>query len=50
MRAGAEVLAAAGRPARFFLLPAAKHGEFGPEGNRIVDDLLGWLIATGGTS
>jgi predicted esterase len=48
MRAGAQVLAAAGKPVRFFLLPAAKHGEFGPEGNRVVDELLSWLLATGG--
>jgi predicted esterase len=47
MRAGAQVLAAAGKPVRFFLLPAAKHGEFGPEGNRVVDELLSWLLATG---
>lgn len=47
MRAGAEVLAAAGRPVRFFLLPAAKHGEFGPEGNRVLGELLSWLLVTG---
>jgi len=47
MRAGTEVLAAAGKPARFFLLPAAKHGEFGPEGNRVVGELLRWLLETG---
>jgi pimeloyl-ACP methyl ester carboxylesterase len=50
MRAGAQVLAAAGRPARFFLLPAAKHGEFGPEGDRVVGELLDWLLETRGDS
>ena len=46
MRAGAQILAAAGKPVRFFLLPAAKHGEFGPEGNRVVGELLTWLLQT----
>jgi predicted esterase len=46
MRAGTEVLAAAGKPVRFFLLPAAKHGEFGPEGNRLVGEMLSWLLDT----
>lgn len=46
MRAGTEVLAAAGKPVRFFLLPAAKHGEFGPEGNRVVGEMLSWLLDT----
>jgi pimeloyl-ACP methyl ester carboxylesterase len=45
MRAGAEVLAAAGKPARFFLLPRAKHGEFGPDGKRVMGELLSWLVA-----
>jgi pimeloyl-ACP methyl ester carboxylesterase len=47
MRAGTQVLAAAGKPVRFFLLPAAKHGEFGPEGNRVIDELLSWLLLAG---
>ena len=46
MRAGTQVLAAAGKPVRFFLLPAAKHGEFGPEGNRVVGEMLSWLLDT----
>jgi predicted esterase len=46
IRASAEVLAAAGKPVRFFLLPAAKHGEFGPEGNRVVNELLTWLLSS----
>lgn len=45
MQAGAEVLAAAGKTARFFLLPKAKHGEFGPDGNRVMGELFTWLFA-----
>lgn len=44
MRIGAEVLAAAGKPARFFLLPRAKHGEYGPEGSRVLDEVLSWVV------
>jgi len=44
MRLGAEVLTAAGKPARFFLLPKAKHGEFGPEGPRVMNELFSWLF------
>lgn len=44
MRAGAELLAAAGRPARFFLLPGARHGEFGREGSRVLGELFAWLL------
>jgi pimeloyl-ACP methyl ester carboxylesterase len=47
MQAGAEVLAAAGKTARFFLLPKAKHGEFGPDGNRVIGELFTWLFAGG---
>jgi predicted esterase len=45
MQAGAEVLAAAGKTARFFLLPKAKHGEFGPDGNRVMGELFTWLFS-----
>lgn len=48
MRLGAEVLAAAGKPARFFLLPKAKHGEFGPEGPRVMSELFSWLFRDAG--
>lgn len=44
MRSGTEVLSAAGKPARFFLLPSARHGEYGPEGNRVIDEVLSWVI------
>jgi pimeloyl-ACP methyl ester carboxylesterase len=45
MRAGAEVLAAAGKTARFFLFPKAKHGDFGPSGNRVMGEVFSWLLA-----
>jgi len=45
MQAGAEVLAAAGKPARFFLFPRAKHGDFGPDGNRVMGELFNWLLS-----
>ncbi|HYJ09657.1 MAG TPA: hypothetical protein VEX18_11625 [Polyangiaceae bacterium] len=45
MRAGAEVLAAAGKTARFFLFPKAKHGEFGPDGNRVMSEVFTWLLS-----
>ncbi len=44
MQAGAEVLAAAGKTARFFLFPRAKHGDFGPQGNRMMGELFDWLL------
>lgn len=43
VRAEAERLRAAGVPARFFVLPAAGHGSYGPEGARVMGDVLGWL-------
>ncbi len=45
MRAGAEVLAAAGKTARFFLFPKAKHGDFGPAGKRVMGEVFAWLMA-----
>lgn len=45
MQAGAETLAAAGKTARFFLFPRAKHGEFGPDGNRMMGEIFAWLFA-----
>jgi pimeloyl-ACP methyl ester carboxylesterase len=45
MQAGAESLAAAGKTARFFLFPRAKHGEFGPDSNRVMGEIFAWLLA-----
>jgi len=45
MRDGAEVLARAGVASRFFLLPGARHGQYGPEGDRVLGDAFSWLLA-----
>lgn len=45
MRAGAEGLVAAGKTARFFLFPRAAHGDFGPQGNRMMGEVFDWLLA-----
>ena len=39
----AAALAAAGIPATFLVLPAAKHGEYGPEGERVLGEALRWV-------
>jgi len=41
----AASLAAAGVPATFMLLPGAKHGEYGPEGKRVLEEALTWALA-----
>ena len=46
MREGAEALSKAGVRARFFLLPKARHGQYGPEGERVLGETFAWL--TGG--
>jgi pimeloyl-ACP methyl ester carboxylesterase len=40
MRAGARALENAGLPSRFFLLPEATHGNYGPEGVRVMDEAI----------
>jgi predicted esterase len=40
MKIGLQSLEHAGKPARFFELPGADHGEFGPDGARVVGDAL----------
>lgn len=44
MKRGTEALVAADKRARFFLLPSAAHGEYGPDGARVMDELLSWLL------
>ena len=43
MREATGALAAAGLPARFFELPGARHGEYGPDGTRVLGEALQWL-------
>jgi pimeloyl-ACP methyl ester carboxylesterase len=45
MKAGTRALDGAGTPARFWELPGATHGEYGPEGARIMGDALGFVGA-----
>jgi predicted esterase len=45
MRTGLLALEHAGKPAKFFELPGAEHGEFGPEGARVVGEALDFLAA-----
>jgi predicted esterase len=47
MQAGAEELKRAGKEARFLTLPGATHGEYGPEGARVMTDALRWVVETG---
>src|SRR5690606_31600613 len=41
----AEDLAARGRRVRFEVLPGARHGEYGPEAERVVGGGLRWILA-----
>lgn len=43
MRDGARVLATAGVPSRFFLLPGAPHGDFGTEGPRVMREAVAFV-------
>lgn len=43
MRDGAEDTRKAGRTSRFFLLPAATHGKYGPEGERVMAEVLDFV-------
>jgi predicted esterase len=41
---GASALADGGVAARYMLLPGAKHGEYGPEGERVMGEALAWAL------
>lgn len=43
MKAGTRALDAAGTPARFWELPGATHGEYGPDGEKIMGEALGFV-------
>jgi predicted esterase len=49
MREGTKSLEKAGRKVHFWLLPGARHGQYGPEGERVMDEALGWAFAQGGS-
>lgn len=46
MMTGTAALTHAGIPSRFFLLPGAAHGEMGPEGGKIMREVLAWVWQT----
>lgn len=43
-RDGVEMFREAGLPAVFLSLPEAYHGQYGPEGERVMDEALTWLF------
>lgn len=43
MRQGTKALEGAGTPTRFWELPEATHGNYGPEGERIMNEALGFV-------
>lgn len=43
MREGADETHKAGRPSRFFLLPGATHGKYGPDGERVMNEVLDFV-------
>jgi predicted esterase len=43
MQLGAEELIAAGKKARFFTIPCAGHGDFGPEAERVMAEILSFV-------
>jgi pimeloyl-ACP methyl ester carboxylesterase len=43
MKVGMWALAAKHIPARFALFPKAGHGDYGPEGPRVMDETLDWI-------
>jgi pimeloyl-ACP methyl ester carboxylesterase len=45
MRHGTEQLRTSGVQARFFVLPGAYHGDYGPEGVRVMQDVLVWVFS-----
>ncbi len=46
MRDGSTALQKAGIASRFWVLPAAGHGQYGPDAERVVGEALDWLFAT----
>ena len=44
LQGAAEAISAAGIPATFLVLPGARHGEYGPEGERVLGEALRWAF------
>lgn len=47
LRDSAAKAAKAGVRARYFELPGARHGEYGPGAAKVMGDALGWVLAAG---
>jgi predicted esterase len=45
MKRGARAFAAVGIPSRFFELPKARHGEMGPDSERVMRDVFRWVTS-----
>lgn len=43
MRAGTRALESAGTPTRFWEIPKANHGDYGPDGERIMNEALSFV-------
>jgi pimeloyl-ACP methyl ester carboxylesterase len=46
MRLGAERVKESGVDVRFFTLPRAYHGDYGPDGVRVMSEVLAWVFRT----
>lgn len=46
---GVADLSRAGKKAKFFLLPEAAHGEYGPEGTRVMEEALRFVLGPPGS-
>jgi predicted esterase len=45
LQAAAEEMADEGRRVRYVVLPEARHGEYGPDAERLVGEALRWILA-----
>lgn len=44
MQKGARRVAASGIPTQYFVLPKAYHGDFGPKGREVMQEVLSWAL------
>jgi len=44
MQRGARRVAASGIPTKYFILPKAYHGDFGPQGPAVMQQVLDWTL------
>lgn len=44
MKRGEKALQEAGKPVRYLVLPGAEHGEFGPDGGRVMREAVGFVL------